>query len=214
MTTNFLLLLLLFKSLSPSCISLSIHLVPVSVLLTRKSLSLSLQFAHKSLCDSRVVLCLNNIFYSTVSQHYLSFGTNTAKTIKLNVASTNGKAHQTKSSLEASCHNMILTILDILNGTATASKDMVDIYCKDFMKDRFCHLHMSYDDSILIQSTVASYDSSSPLMGSSIMEVDVLFAYDKPSPADMEAITQEALITLATDGLQNTFALEPEADVS
>jgi hypothetical protein len=128
---------------------------------------------------------------------YLAYGTVAAKTVKLNyVASTNGKAHQTKSSLEASCHRMSLAIHDILSGTAIGgsttfgSKDMVDIHCQDFMKNSYCHLLISYDDSILIQSTVATYDSSSPMTDSSIIEADVSLAYDKSSPVDMEAIAQ------------------------
>lgn len=142
-------------------------------------------------------------------------------TVRLNyVVSTNRSSlHYNKSSLDASCRGMSLVMQEAFNNTEvdrTTNFDGVEILCQDMNKSSFCHLTMNYDDSVLIHSTITSYYSSlSSVMRSSIIEIDFSIRFfDRLLPHNIETITQEALISLATDGIPTFFGLEPDADAS
>lgn len=159
----------------------------------------------------RVLLSKNVLVLITILFPQLLSGKENGKsTVKLNyVAQTTH--HHNKSSLELSCREMSLAVLDSFQNierSTTSAIDGIDILCQDMRESSFCHMLMNYNDKVLIHSTITSYNKESEGI-----EVDVSIRFLETSlPFNIEATTQETLVSLATDGIPKLFTLDPAVD--
>ena len=149
--------------------------------------------------------------------HLLNGKENAKSTVKLNYAAQKTHQQHNKTSLESCCRKMSLALLDSFHeiGTSSTSNvDGVEVLCQDMRESSFCHLLMNYNGKVVIHSTITSYHSAffSKLESEGI-EVDVSISFLETSlPLNIEAITQEALVSLATDGIPKLFSLDPGVD--